>query len=101
MVTEMTLNIGTLAEVVSMVTLNIGTLVVGIRKLVTWGTKTVLTTGILLNLVNIVTLKQLITSVTKVTFTIGTLLNLVTNFDVWLTVHRSSMWIKRPTRCHF
>jgi len=21
-------------------------------------------------------------------------------FDVWLTVHRSSMWIKRPTRCH-
>jgi len=22
-------------------------------------------------------------------------------FDVWLTVHRSSMWIKRPTRCHF
>jgi len=23
------------------------------------------------------------------------------NFDVWLTVHRSSMWIKRPTRCHF
>ena len=20
---------------------------------------------------------------------------------VWLTVHRSSMWIKRPTRCHF
>ena len=23
------------------------------------------------------------------------------NLDVWLTVHRSSMWIKRPTRCHF
>ena len=23
------------------------------------------------------------------------------NFDVWLTVHRSSMWIKRPTRCQF
>ena len=21
-------------------------------------------------------------------------------FDVWLTVHRSSMWIKKPTRCH-
>jgi len=26
---------------------------------------------------------------------------LISNFDVWLTVHRSSMWIKRPTRCHF
>jgi len=24
----------------------------------------------------------------------------VSAFDVWLTVHRSSMWIKRPTRCH-
>ena len=23
------------------------------------------------------------------------------SFDVWLTVHCSSMWIKRPTRCHF
>ena len=22
------------------------------------------------------------------------------DFGVWLTVHRSSMWIKRPTRCH-
>ena len=22
------------------------------------------------------------------------------SFDVWLTVPRSSMWIKRPTRCH-
>jgi len=22
------------------------------------------------------------------------------NFDVWLSVHRSSMWIKRPTRSH-
>jgi len=22
-------------------------------------------------------------------------------FNVWLTVHRSSMWVKRPTRCHF
>ena len=21
-------------------------------------------------------------------------------FDVWLTVHRSSMWNKKPTRCH-
>ena len=21
-------------------------------------------------------------------------------FDVWLTVHRSSMWSKKPTRCH-
>ena len=21
-------------------------------------------------------------------------------FDIWLTVHRSSVWIKRPTRCH-
>ena len=21
--------------------------------------------------------------------------------DVWLTVRRSSMWINRPTRCHF
>jgi len=29
------------------------------------------------------------------------LLKLYYNFDVWLTVHRSSMWIKRPTRCHF
>ena len=28
------------------------------------------------------------------------LLKLYFNFDVWLTVHRSSMWIKRPTRCH-
>jgi len=22
------------------------------------------------------------------------------NFNVWLTVHRSSVWIKKPTRCH-
>jgi len=22
------------------------------------------------------------------------------SFDVWLTVHRSSMWNKKPTRCH-
>jgi len=21
-------------------------------------------------------------------------------FDVWLTVHRRSMWKKKPTRCH-
>ena len=21
--------------------------------------------------------------------------------DVWLTVHRNSVWIKKPTRCHF
>jgi len=21
-------------------------------------------------------------------------------FDVWLTVHRSSMWNKKPTKCH-
>jgi len=21
-------------------------------------------------------------------------------FDVWLTVHRSSMWTKKPTKCH-
>jgi len=21
-------------------------------------------------------------------------------FDAWLTVHRSSMWNKKPTRCH-
>ena len=27
-------------------------------------------------------------------------IKLVSYFDVWLTVHRSSMWIKRPTRCH-
>jgi len=27
--------------------------------------------------------------------------NIVLFFDVWLTVHRSSMWVKRPTRCHF
>jgi len=24
----------------------------------------------------------------------------VSKFDVWLTVHRSSMWNKKPTRCH-
>ena len=23
------------------------------------------------------------------------------NFDVWLTVHRNSVWIRKPTRCHF
>ena len=23
------------------------------------------------------------------------------NSDVWLTVHRNSMWIRKPTRCHF
>ena len=25
---------------------------------------------------------------------------IVQKFDVWLTMHRSSMWIKKPTRCH-
>jgi len=24
----------------------------------------------------------------------------VLSFDVWLTVHRISMWNKKPTRCH-
>ena len=24
----------------------------------------------------------------------------IVKFDVWLTVHRSSMWNKKPTRCH-
>ena len=28
------------------------------------------------------------------------LLKHVPSFDVWLTVHRSSMWNKKPTRCH-
>ena len=23
-----------------------------------------------------------------------------TEFDVWLTVHRGSLWNKKPTRCH-
>ena len=23
------------------------------------------------------------------------------DYDLWFTVHRSSMWIKRSTRCHF
>jgi len=27
-------------------------------------------------------------------------LRVKSHFDVWLTVHRSSVWIKRPTRCH-
>jgi len=25
---------------------------------------------------------------------------MVSKFDVWLTVHHSSMWNKKPTRCH-
>ena len=28
------------------------------------------------------------------------LANVVEKFDVWLTVQRSSMWNKKPTRCH-
>ena len=24
----------------------------------------------------------------------------ISYFDVWLTVHRNSMWNKKPTRCH-
>jgi len=27
-------------------------------------------------------------------------INIVYKFDMWLTVHRSSMWNKKPTRCH-
>ena len=34
------------------------------------------------------------------TFGITGYVNMSTKFDVWLTVHRSSMWNKKPTRCH-
>ena len=34
-------------------------------------------------------------NVIKCTYT-----NLENTFDVWLTVHRSSMWNRKPTRCH-
>ena len=48
------------------------------------------------------TVDDLKVSIPKETATVPQemLVNVMHNFDVWLTVHRSSMWIKRPTRCH-